>query len=134
MPNFRKGGQAALNTRTCPPCMAGDHHECLEQAGIDYAEQSIAWWEWDHTQTPDTRALTYCVCYHTRKDELHPRWEPEFDEESLEHLRSDNPGQTCTSCERTTWDPDEYGKVCAMRQPDSTRCPGTFQPTRTGGS
>jgi hypothetical protein len=77
VPNFRKGGGAALNSKSCPPCNEGDHHECWEQAGIDHADESILWWEWDHLLLPDTRGMGFCMCYHTKKDELHPRWEPE---------------------------------------------------------
>lgn len=77
MANFRKGGAAALNQKSCPPCNEGDHADCWEQAGLDAANDSIAWWEWNHDIAPDMRYLNFCMCYNTNKDRLHPRWEPE---------------------------------------------------------
>jgi hypothetical protein len=91
MANFRKGGAAALNTKSCDPCKEGDHHEGGEQRGIDAANESIQWWEWDHDYLPDMRTLNCCMCYRTNKDRLHPRWESEDPElgEKIEEARTE---------------------------------------------
>lgn len=43
-----------------------------------------------------------------------------------DYLCDDAPCQRCDRCGRKTWSTEDFGAVCLMTQPDSTRCRGIF--------
>lgn len=59
--------------------------------------------------------------------ESHPEIEDGEQSELPYHLRMDAPALAeCTDCHRQTWDVDEVGRACGMRQPNGSVCAGTF--------